>query len=65
MNELTEDIYKGAQANKEQQTRKRTTAQLPVFRECSNLPPSREVLYDTVAGRDVETDTEGQIAILH
>lgn len=37
MNELTEDIYKGAQANKEQQTRKRTTAQLPVFRECSNL----------------------------
>lgn len=37
MNELTVDIYKGAQANIEQQTRKRTTAQLPVFRECSNL----------------------------
>lgn len=37
MNELTADIYKGAQANKEQQIRKRTTAQLPVFRECSNL----------------------------
>lgn len=37
MNELTADIYKGAQANKEQQNRKRTTAQLPVFRECSNL----------------------------
>lgn len=37
MNELTADIYKGAQANMEQQTRKRTTAQLPVFRECSNL----------------------------
>lgn len=37
MNELTADIYKGAQTNMEQQTRKRTTAQLPVFRECSNL----------------------------
>lgn len=37
MNELTEDIYKGAQANKEQQARKRSTAQLPVFRDCSNL----------------------------
>lgn len=37
MNELTADIYKGAQANMEQQTRKRTTEQLPVFRECSNL----------------------------
>lgn len=37
MNELTADIYNGAQANKEQQARKRTTAQLPVFRDCSNL----------------------------
>lgn len=32
MNELTADIYKGAQANIEQKTRKRTTAQLGI--EC-------------------------------
>ena len=37
MNKLTEDIYSGAQANQEQQKRKRTTAQLPIFRDCSNL----------------------------
>lgn len=37
MNELTDDIYKGAVANQEQQARKRTTAQLPVYRDCSNL----------------------------
>jgi len=37
MNTLTEDIYKGAEAGKQAQARKRTTAQLPVFRECANL----------------------------
>lgn len=37
MNELTKDILKGAEANQSQQKRKRTTAQLPVFRDASNL----------------------------
>lgn len=37
MNELTEDILKGAEANKSQQKKKRTTAQLPIFRDASNL----------------------------
>lgn len=37
MNELTEDIYKGAEAGKQKQARRLTTAQLPVYRECSNL----------------------------
>lgn len=38
MNELTDDIRKGASANAEhERTRKRTTAELPVFRDCSNL----------------------------
>ncbi len=38
MNELTEDIMRGAETyRKAQETRKRTTAQLPVFRECANL----------------------------
>lgn len=38
MNTLTEDIVKGAEVYREaQKTRKLTTAQLPVFRECSNL----------------------------
>ncbi len=37
MNTLTDDIYKGAEAGKQAVARKRTTAQLPVFRACSNL----------------------------
>ncbi len=38
MNTLTEDIMKGAETYRQaEQTRKRTTAQLPVFREASNL----------------------------
>ncbi len=38
MNTLTEDIKKGAETFRQaEQTRKRTTAQLPVFREASNL----------------------------
>lgn len=37
MNELTEEIYKGAEANRKEQAKIRTTAQLPVFRDCSNL----------------------------
>lgn len=38
MNELTEDIKRGAETyRKAQETRKMTTAQLPVFRECANL----------------------------
>lgn len=38
MNELTNDIVRGAENyRKAQETRKRTTAQLPVFRECANL----------------------------
>lgn len=37
MNELTEDILKGAEANKSQQKKKRTTAQLPIYRDASNL----------------------------
>lgn len=37
MNKLTEDIYKGAEANLREQANKRTTAQLPVYRDCSNL----------------------------
>lgn len=38
MNTLTEDIYAGAEnARRLAETRKLTTAQLPVFRDCSNL----------------------------
>lgn len=37
MNELTKDILKGAEANQSQQKRKRTTAQLPIYRDASNL----------------------------
>lgn len=37
MNELTEDILKGAESNKDRMKRKRTTAQLPIYRDASNL----------------------------
>ena len=37
MNKLTEDILKGAEVNKSQQKKKRTTAQLPIYRDASNL----------------------------
>ena len=38
MNTLTDDIRQGAENNRQaERTRKRTTAQLPVFREAANL----------------------------
>ena len=37
MNELTGDILSGAEANQEHAKSKRTTAQLPIYRDASNL----------------------------